>query len=55
MFDKNQDAIYLIKDSLQNENKLSCADNKSNTLNKSVKIPVINPSENLKLKKGQRG
>ena len=55
MFDKNQDAIYLIKDSLQNENILSCADNKSNTLNKWVKIPVINPSENLKLKKGQRG
>ena len=55
MFDKNQDAIYLIKDSLQNENILSCADNKSNTLNKSVKIPVINPSKNLKLKKGQRG
>ena len=55
MFDKNKDEIYLIKDCLQNGNILSCADNNSNTLNKSVKIPVINSSENLKLKKGQRG
>ena len=54
MFDKNPDKIYLIKDCLQNENILSCGDYKSDTLNKSIKIPVINLSENLmKLKKDQ--
>ena len=55
MFDKIPDKIYFINDFLQNENVLSCEDYKSNTLNKSVKIPVTNLSENLlKLKKGQR-
>ena len=40
---------------MQNENILSCGHYKSVTLNKSVKIPVTNLSENLlKLKKGQR-
>ena len=39
---------------MQNENILSCGDYKSDTLNKSVKISVINVCENLlKLKKGQ--
>ena len=55
MFDKNSDEIYLIKDCLQNENILSCRGFKSDTLNKSVKIPATNLSENLiKLKQGQR-
>ena len=54
MFDKIPDKIYLIKDCLRNENILSCGDYKSDTLNKSIKIPVINLSENLmKLKKDQ--
>ena len=54
MFDKNPDKIYLKKDCLRNENILSCGDYKSDTLNKSIKIPVINLSENLmKLKKDQ--
>ena len=47
MFDKNPDEIYLIKHCLQNENALSCGDYKSDTLNKSVKIPVTNLSENF--------
>ena len=51
MFDKNPDKICLTKDCLQNKNILSCG---NYTLNKSVKIPVTNLSENLlKLKKGQ--
>ena len=55
MFDKNPDEICLINDCLQNENVFSCRDYKSDTLNKSVKIPVTNLSENLlKFKKGQR-
>ena len=55
MFDKNPDKIYFIKNCLQNENNISCGDYKSDTLNKSVEIPVTNLSENmLKLKKGQR-
>ena len=55
MFDKNPDEIYLIKDCLQNENILSYGHYKSDTLNKSLKIPVTNLSQNLaKLKKGQR-
>ena len=55
MFDKIPDKIYFIKDFLQNENVLSCEDYKSDTLNKSVKIPVTSLSEDLlKLKKGQR-
>ena len=54
MFDKNPDKIYLIKDCLQNENILSCGDYTCDTLNKSIKIPVTNLSENLmKLKKDQ--
>ena len=54
MFDKIPDKIYLIKDCLRNENILSCGDYKSDTLNKSVKINVINLSKNmLKLKMGQ--
>ena len=47
MFDKNSDEIYLIKDFLQNENILSCGDYRSDTLNKSVKIPVTNLSKDL--------
>ena len=47
MFHKNPDEIRLIKDCLQNENILLCGDYKSDTLNKSVKIPVTNLSENL--------
>ena len=55
MFDKSPNEIYLIKDCLQNENILSCGHYKRDTLNKSIKIPVTNLSENLlKLKKGQR-
>ena len=55
MFDKIPDKIYFIKDFLQNENVLSCEDYKSDTLNKSVKIPVTSLSEDLlKLKKGLR-
>ena len=55
MFHKNPDEIRLIKDCLQNENILLCGDYKSDTLNKSVKIPVTNLSENLlKLEKCQR-
>ena len=54
IFDKNPDEMYVIKDCLQNENILSCGDYKSNTLNKSVKIPVTKLSENLlKFKKSQ--
>ena len=47
MFDKNPDEIYLIKDCLQNENVVSCGHYKSDTLNKLVKIPVANLSENF--------
>ena len=52
MFDKNPDEVYLIKDCLQNENILSWGDNKNDTFNQSVEIPITNLSENLlKLKK----
>ena len=55
VFDKNPDEIYLMKDCLQNENILSCRDYKRHTLDKSVKIPATNLSENLlKSKKDQR-
>ena len=54
IFDKNPGEMYVIKDCLQNENILSCGNYKSNTLNKSIKIPVTKLSENLlKFKKSQ--
>ena len=52
MFAKNPDEVYLIKDCMQNENILTWGDNKNDTFNQSVEIPITNLSENLlKLKK----
>ena len=44
-----------MKDFLQNENIISRGDYESNTLNKSVTVPVANLSENLLILEKVRG